>query len=122
MRCWAIRAVQPLGNNRTNGHAAGTPDSGQYVAGSLKQSCSPAEERQRSLHDADNVLAPRLIPHEHPQWRVDRMVEGGLVQSAYNGFFRVESSLRHTRPRPRLRPLEYLAIRITPCRRSRLKG
>ena len=79
------------GNNRTNGHAAGTPDSGQYVAGSLKQSCSPAEERQRSLHDADNVLAPRLIPHEHPQWRVDRMVEGGLVQSAYNGFFRVEN-------------------------------
>ena len=21
-----------------------------------------------------------MIPHEHPQWRVDRMVEGGLVQ------------------------------------------
>src|SRR5260370_18963145 len=49
------------------------------------------EEWQRPLRHACDVLAPSLMLQIYPEGRVDRVVEGGLVQPPRDGFFLVES-------------------------------
>src|SRR3954453_17479017 len=43
------------------------------------------EERDRSLSDAGDVLAPRLVGEEEAGRRVDDVVERGLVEAAGGG-------------------------------------
>src|SRR5258708_20053908 len=67
------------------------------------------EERQGTLDDAGDVLAPGLIAQEEPGRRVDHAVERGLVEPSNGRFLLVEGlgrvpglhlSLDRAHPRP----------------------
>jgi hypothetical protein len=48
------------------------------------------EKRERPLRDAGDVLSPGLMLQIHPEGRVDRVVERGLVQPARGRLFVIE--------------------------------
>src|SRR5215471_12927299 len=56
----------------------------------LRRLADAPEKGQRRLHNAADILAPGMMLQEEPEGGVDRIVEGGLVESANKGLLLVE--------------------------------